>query len=249
LSGVNLIMNSYNYIKEILNDSPDFGLDMRNIKFKKLTSGKTNQSFLIEDDLKKYVLRLNSKKSHNYNIDRQRELKILNSIKDKSIGPKVVYCDQEYNFLITEFIKGTPLSLDKISCQDNKYLNDMIDKYQKIKINIPKFNYLEHFKKYEIFISKNSHIDLRLLKKLDNFYPYLEDFQNQDWKPVLCHHDLSSLNIIKTNNGLRIIDWEYSAYGHADFDKKYTRLSKTKDNFFDDLFGILDELWFLINDI
>ena len=31
--------------------------------------------------------------------------------------------------------------------------------------------------------------------------------------------------------------------------KNNTRLSKTKDNFFDDLFGILDELWFLINDI
>ena len=75
MSGVNLIMNSYNYIKEILNDCPDFGLDMRNIKFKKLTSGKTNQSFFIEDDLKKYVLRLNSKKSHNYNIGPSERIK------------------------------------------------------------------------------------------------------------------------------------------------------------------------------
>ena len=31
--------------------------------------------------------------------------------------------------------------------------------------------------------------------------------------------------------------------------KNILDFQKTKDNFFDDLFGILDELWFLINDI
>ena len=55
---------------------------------------------MVEGDLKKYVLRLNSKKSLNYNIDRKRELEILNSIRNKSIGPKVVYSDDAYSFLI-----------------------------------------------------------------------------------------------------------------------------------------------------
>ena len=249
MSGVKLIMNNYNHINKILKDCPDLDMDINEVKFKKLSSGKTNQSFLVEDDLKKYVLRLNSKKSLNYNIDRKRELEILNSIRNKSIGPKVVYSDDDYSFLITEFIEGTPLLLDKISNQEAQDLNDLIDKYQKIEINIPRFNYLEHLKKYETFISNNYCINSDLSKKLETFYPHLEDFQNQGWEPVLCHHDLSTFNIIKTNNGLRIIDWEYSAYGHACFDKEYTRLSKSKDNFFNNLFGILDEMWSLINKI
>ena len=123
-----------------------------------------------------------------------------------------------------------------------------VDQYAK-EINIPRFNYLEHLKKYETFISNNSCINSDLSEKLETFYPHLEDFQNQGWEPVLCHHDLSTFNIIKTINGLRIIDWEYSAYGHACFDKEYTRLSKSKDNFFNNLFGILDEMWSLINKI
>ena len=249
MSGVKLIMNNHNFVSKILKHCPNLDLDVNQAKFKKLASGKTNQSFLVEGDLKKYVLRLNSKKSFNYNIDRQRELEILNSIRDKSIGPMVVYSDDAYSFLITEFIEGKPLMLDKISNQEAQDLNDLIDKYQKIEINIPRFDYLEHLKKYETFISNNSYINSDLSKKLDNFYPRLEDFQNQNWKPVLCHHDLSNFNIIKTNNGLRIIDWEYSAYGHVRFDKEYIRLSKSKDNFFNDFFGILDEMWFLINNI
>ena len=249
MSGVKLIMNNHNFVSKILKHCPNLDLDVNQAKFKKLASGKTNQSFLVEGDLKKYVLRLNSKKSLNYNIDRQRELEILNSIRDKSIGPMVVYSDDAYSFLITEFIEGKPLMLDKISNQEAQDLNDLIDKYQKIEINIPRFDYLEHLKKYETFISNNSYINSDLSKKLDNFYPRLEDFQNQNWKPVLCHHDLSNFNIIKTNNGLRIIDWEYSAYGHVRFDKEYIRLSKSKDNFFNDFFGILDEMWFLINNI
>ena len=77
MSGVKLIMNNYNHINKILKDCPDLDMDINEVKFKKLSSGKTNQSFLVEGDLKKYVLRLNSKKSLNYNIDRKRELEIL----------------------------------------------------------------------------------------------------------------------------------------------------------------------------
>ena len=119
-------MNNYNHINKILKDCPDLDMDINEVKFKKLSSGKTNQSFLVEGDLKKYVLRLNSKKSLNYNIDRKRELEILNSIRNKSIGPKVVYSNDDYSFLITEFIEGTPLLLDKISNQEAQDLNDLI---------------------------------------------------------------------------------------------------------------------------
>ena len=130
-----------------------------------------------------------------------------------------------------ELVKATQFAVDT-----NKNLYDLIDRYQNIKLNMPKFNYLNHFKRYENFISKNMKIDSKLSMKLKFFYPRLEDFQNQNWKPVLCHHDLSSSNIIKTNTGLRIIDWEYSGFGHFSFDKEYLSLDKTADIFFSDFY-------------
>merc|ERR1712168_309481 len=33
-----------------------------------------------------------------------------------------------------------------------------------------------------------------------------------------CHNDLQELNIMVHNDNLTFIDWEYSSYGHRDFD-------------------------------
>ena len=39
---------------------------------------------------------------------------------------------------------------------------------------------------------------------------------------MLCHHDLIPENIIVSARGLKLIDWEYGALGHPQFD--YLRL-------------------------
>lgn len=39
-----------------------------------------------------------------------------------------------------------------------------------------------------------------------------------DWHPVICHHDMVPENIIETDRGLFIIDWEYAALGHPGLD-------------------------------
>jgi len=35
---------------------------------------------------------------------------------------------------------------------------------------------------------------------------------------VICHHDMVPENIIETDRGLFIIDWEYAALGHPGLD-------------------------------
>ena len=137
-------MSNYPNIREIIGNISILDLNLNKIEIKKLVSGKTNQSYLVKDDFKKYIIRLNSEKSNDYNIDRSRELKILKAIQEISIGPKIIYCDTEYNFLITEFIEGVPLLPNNISNLDKINLNDLIMKYQKIEIILPKFNYFEH---------------------------------------------------------------------------------------------------------
>jgi len=43
------------------------------------------------------------------------------------------------------------------------------------------------------------------------------------WTPVLCHHDLIPENILETDDGLVLLDWEYASLGHPDFDQRYVR--------------------------
>ena len=242
-------MSNQHHIEKILRNIPGFDINLRKINFERLGAGRTNVSYLVQDGIRKYVLRLNSEKSKHYNIDRSRELKILNVLKDREIGPKVVYCDPSYNFLITEFIEGLPLLLNGVTEKNKEYLINLISKYQGIDIDLPKFNYFDHIKKYEVFLLERGRINKKISKKLKDFYPHLKDFQNEDWNPVLCHHDLSPSNIIKTSKGLRIIDWEFSAYGYSKFDKEHLIPSKNKDSFLDNLFEVLEELWFAISKI
>ena len=90
------------------------------------------------------------------------------------------------------------------------------------------------------------HIQL-LVKKLKEFYPLLEEFQNDNWSPVLCHHDLNPSNIIKTNKGMKIIDWEFAGFGHKKYDLHSIGLKDGENFFLDELINIINDLWYEID--
>ena len=80
------------------------------------------------------------------------------------------------------------------------------------------------------------------------------NIDNQDWSPVLCHHDLIPENIIQSAKGLFIIDWEYASLGHPKFDflrifshveasEKLTSNSSKQLHAFQ---VVMDQLWYAI---
>jgi thiamine kinase-like enzyme len=106
---------------------------------------------------------------------------------------------------------------------------------------------LKHIKKYQKTISQKSTIDNKLKKSLEKFYPHLENFQNKNWSPVLCHHDLNPANIIKTDKGMKIIDWEFAGYGHPKYDLYCIGLKDEDDFFFSELINLINDLWVMID--
>ena len=234
-------------LKNLIRNKTNLNLNFEKVVFKKFRQGKVNKSFLFYDDNKekKYILRINSNKAKLFNINRKNEALILKSVSEAGIAPKLVFSDPNYNFLITEFLEGSFFSKDKITKNDLNLIKQLINKYQKINIDLPKFNYYQHVKKYEKVIFKQLKSTTDLRKILDNFYPLLEEFQNQDWSPVLCHHDLNPSNIIKTAKGIKIIDWEFAGNGFSNFDYHFVGLTE-KDKFLIDLTDIINRLWDLI---
>ena len=69
-----------------------------------------------------------------------------------------------------------------------------------------------------IFIAEKN-LDINIRQAL---FRIARSVDNQDWIPVLCHHDLIPENIIQGPKGLFFIDWEYASLGHPQFD--YQRL-------------------------
>ena len=156
-------------------EKTDLNFNFKKISFKKLQNGKVNNSFLISDDEneRKYILRINSSKSNKFNISRKNEIIILNAIEEVEIAPKIIFSDPQLKFLITEYIDGSVCSKNDFSLNDRAILKKIIEKYQKIEIGLPKFNYLKHIQKYQtyilvLFLQKNEKIQH---KNLYSSYP------------------------------------------------------------------------------
>ena len=75
---------------------------------KKLQEGMTNDSFLVTCADFKAVVRINCGYSSNLGINRCREMKIQNLLKDKPFIPRVLHANNEVQ--VREFISGRSLS-------------------------------------------------------------------------------------------------------------------------------------------
>jgi len=238
-------MNINKKIKKILNNINGLNISLNETEIIYLGDGKTNESYLLNYVNNKLVLRFNSKSYLKLGIDRKSELEILKTLKKTKIVPNIIYWDDSYEFLIYEYIEGSNLELDKITKKDKNSLRDLIQIYQEIKVDLPKFNYFNHLSKYRDFLIKNKKIDFFKDNEINIFFHNLKNFQELDWTPKITHHDLIS-NVIRTKNGFKILDWEYAGNGHPDFDFCSLNLQKENDKFIRQLIKFTNDLWYQI---
>jgi len=185
------------------------------------SDGISNRSFLIAGPTHKYVLRLNSLRADQLGVVRADELDILRALSPFGFAPRLAYSDPEQRFQVFHHIAGRqwrPHDLRKL--QNVHALEELIERFQKIHPPIRTLNYLAHLEFYQRQLPElqhslgaNTHSDFLHFKRRVIAY-FAKPFA-----PVLCHHDLSPENIVETDSGLVVLDWEYAALGHPDFDK------------------------------
>ena len=163
----------------------------------------------------------------------------------KNIIPNLVYMDLTYEFIIYEYIEGIKLDIRKTDSEDRKKLSSLIESYQDIQIDLPKFNYFNHVSLYWQKIKEIKQIGNLRENKMEAFLAKLSNFQESNWPALLTHHDLET-NILVTDSGYKIIDWEYAGNGFHDFDRCSIGLIE-KNEMIDDLIMVMNELWTEIN--
>ena len=245
INGERAIMNTNQKIKFLLKNVSDLDFNIDDAEISYLINGKTNDSYLLDFKKFKLVLRLNSKNSSNLGINRQNELLILQSLDKKNIVPNLVYMDNTYEFIIYEYIEGIELDFNKTDSKDRKDLLSLIESYQDIKIDLPKFNYFNHVSLYWKKIKEIKNISYSRENKMETFLNNLSDFQKSNWPTLLNHHDLET-NILVTDSGYKIIDWEYAGNGFHSFDR-YSMGLIEKNEMINDLIMVMNELWADIN--
>lgn len=182
----------------------------------RLRGGSTNESFLLEADGRKLVLRLNTKATSLLGLDREAELKAMTNA--GVLAPVVLYCSNE--FLVTEYLEGVHWTNHEASesarlirlaalikaihaLPRTEYVLDIGDRCN---------HYWDAIETLSVEVPRDlSHLRSRLEHKISSWQLPAEQL-------CPCHNDIVLDNIIDTSEGLKLIDWEYAAMGDPYFD-------------------------------
>ena len=226
INGERAIMNTNHKIKFLLKNASDLDFNIDDAEISYLINGKTNDSYLLDFKKFKLVLRLNSKNSSNLGINRQNESLILQSLDKKNIIPNLVYMDLTYEFIIYEYIEGIELDIRKTDSEDRKKLSSLIESYQDIQIDLPKFNYFNHVSLYWQKIKEINHIGNLKENKIEESVPEVVVVTENEKKEVMqiiyFDFDNSKLSQISKNKLINFINKNkrelnrYIIFGHTD---------------------------------
>ena len=188
------------------------------VKISKIDGGITNQNFLVEDNAKKFVVRL-GKDIPEHLISRSNELIISKAASEVGISPNVVYHANE--LLVLDYIESTTMSSEDV--KNNIYA--IIPLLKKIHLEIPKklsdqsisfsvFNAINHYAKF----LKDNHSSYCLLLKNLLFQSSQLEKNSSPYELVFGHNDLLPSNFLDDGSKLWIIDWEYAGFNTPLFD-------------------------------
>ena len=186
----------------------------------RLDGGITNQSYLLAAENNLYVLRINSLLSVNLGVNRADELVVLERLAPHEIAPRIIYSERNFRYTLLEYIEGENLNrrhLDLPGFLDE--LHSTIRCYQSLEAGLPASDYLAYLDTYYSIaknrLTKDEQSDWLLCRnRIKNGLGQHQNYQ-------LMHHDLTPENIIVSDKGIRIIDWEYTRSGLAGLDQIY----------------------------
>jgi thiamine kinase-like enzyme len=170
-------------------------LRSRPIIVTQLTGGKTNQSFLLESDGRKLAMRLNSPAVALPGVDRANEARIWQAASNAGLAPAVLHIDTQSGLLVTEYIDGASLDASEID-------DPLIDRLVRLLADV-----------HELDINV-----LRLLQRREPLQQLVEEFMASVTHIGLCHHDPARSNVVRRDNKLYLLDWEYAARGPVEMD-------------------------------
>ena len=188
------------------------------IKIQTIEGGLTNQNFLIEENNKKYVVRLGNDIPEHL-ISRSNELIVSKAASNAGISPKVIYHSE--GILVLDYIECKTLSAEGV----RKNIKSIIPLIKKIHHEIPKnlygqsiifwvFHVIRNYVKF-LYDNKSSHS--KILSDLISQSELLEK-KSSPYEIVFGHNDLLPANFLDDGSRLWVIDWEYAGYNTPLFD-------------------------------
>ncbi|MFK5883609.1 MAG: choline/ethanolamine kinase family protein [Candidatus Izemoplasma sp.] len=210
-----------NVCSEVLNVKEE---DVKVVK--RLMGGMSNYTYIIKVNDELYTFRIPGKNAEKF-VDRNVEESNINLVKSLDLNNDTVYFNQKTGYKIAKYINGQPLHelnpleyLEKASVVLHKI-------HESGKKSESDYNPLARLELYEGYNKEYDHIQseryLALKKEFLSYRKFLDES-----KLTLCHGDSQISNFVVTDNGLKLMDWEFTGnndpyydiacFGNNDFD-------------------------------
>ena len=188
------------------------------ININKLDGGITNENFLIENNGKKYVVRIGNDIEEHL-VSRSNELIVSKVAAECGISPNVIYHSE--SILVLEYIESKTLTEADVK----KDIEAIIPIIKKIHKEIPKkiygqslifwvFHVVNHYAK---FLKDNNSPYVNILNSLIKKSEKIEEISSP-FEIVFSHNDLLPGNFLNDSSRIWVIDWEYAGYNSPLFD-------------------------------
>jgi len=189
------------------------GWDGNDVACTELKGGLTNRIFLVELEQHKSILRLDAQHTAAFDLDRPRELVVLERAAGNGIAPEVIFSDVEAGILLSAFIVGRTWELSDLDDHENiEALSALLHQVHALPICGSAFDASRIARRY-----------LENLASHDELHSFgarcLEIIDGIEGSGVtrLCHNDLVAENVISASH-LMLLDWEYACDNDPLFD-------------------------------
>ena len=180
------------------------------IKVNLINSGITNINFKINVDKRVFFLSMPDSNSELLNIDYRNKYYNNKICGDIKISPRVAHFIESDNLLVTEFIKSKTASLTIF--QSSKEIKQLVKKIKLLhnaKPFLRIFNMLSQISYYKNIL-KEEYLPKELFKYVNKIETLKQKLYLTQDDLVPCHNDLIAENIIKKDNQIYIVDFDYS---------------------------------------
>lgn len=179
-----------------------------------LNGGRSNQSFLLDSDIGKLVLRINAASSLLPGASRDNEVSIWQAASQQGIAPPLVYVEPQNQYHVSTYINNDLPTKPQLNqgCVDQVF--DLLNRCHRLDINAPCINYFDHIEHYwQIIEARKSEPSQHLVNQRKPIQLLLESLLASNTPTGLCHHDPVIANFVGTTERLYLIDWEYASSG------------------------------------
>lgn len=180
----------------------------------------TNENYRVEKNGEVFKVRLSEGNQKLIGIAKEQELIVLKAVAKMGIGPEVIAYIPPEGHLVTKFIEGRHFSLAEIKQRENIHrivqILKQVHGIEGIEAAPPPFERIED-------LINNAKCNNGIFP--DDFEQLFANLQaikttltRVQRKLCLCHNDLAGSNIIKAEDSIFLIDWEYAGMADPMFD-------------------------------